>query len=164
MDVNFTEDEQRFFGELFSSIDVENAGKVTLSMAAEVFARSSLPRDVIQKVICLSLSFFLFLFPCKMKKLSVSFSPIYFLFPPLSLSFLPQFFTNAFLLLVTFHFHHLHTFTFTTNIDTGVTYIFCVFTNSYTHYISSLEASVTFCFFHLFRFHFHFFSLHLRIS
>lgn len=50
-DLQLTETEQRYFGDLFLlCCDTENAGKVSLFRACELFRTSKVPPDIIKQV------------------------------------------------------------------------------------------------------------------
>lgn len=51
-DLNLTETEMRYFGDLFLCCDEESNGKIPILKATELFRSSNIPNDVLKQVIC----------------------------------------------------------------------------------------------------------------
>ncbi|XP_049850148.1 ralBP1-associated Eps domain-containing protein 1 isoform X2 [Schistocerca gregaria] len=49
-DIQLTESEQRYFGDLFACCDLENTGKIPLSKAAELFKSANLPIGILKQI------------------------------------------------------------------------------------------------------------------
>lgn len=50
-DLNLTETEMRYFGDLFLCCDEESNGKIPILKATELFRSSNIPNDVLKQVI-----------------------------------------------------------------------------------------------------------------
>lgn len=51
-DLNLTETEMRYFGDLFLCCDEESNGKIPILKATELFRSSNISNDVLKQVIC----------------------------------------------------------------------------------------------------------------
>lgn len=61
-DLNLTETEMRYFGDLFLCCDEESNGKIPILKATELFRSSNIPNDVLRQVIIVNIAHIFFVY------------------------------------------------------------------------------------------------------